>query len=404
MRLNDFHLTYCTNIHPANGWANVLETLKHYAPALKQRLSPDAPFGIGLRISGEESAQLLEPGNLTQFRTFLEENKLYVFTINGFPQGTFHGERVKEDVHTPDWRTDERVEYTLRLVRILAALLPEFEREGSISTSPLSYAAWIDKDDDATWQLLTRNLLRVVAEMIRVREEQGLFIHLDLEPEPDGLLQTSTQLIDYFQTWLLTYGAEQLAEQLDITKDAARQHLLDHVQVCFDTCHVAVMYEDPAEVLANYDAAGIKVGKIQVSSALRVPLPDDTEERRQLAIGLEPFKESTYLHQVIQRNADGDYQQYPDLPQALPHITNENAQEWRIHFHVPIFVEEYGTFYATQDGILKTFDLLRERTFSRHLEVETYTWDVLPTDIKADLVDSIERELKWVVDVFGQSE
>lgn len=401
MHHKDFHLTYCTNIHPANGWENVFTTLKQYAPALKDRLAPEGPFGIGLRISGTESSELLQGDHLAQFKAWLDDNGLYVFTINGFPHGAFHKERVKEDVHTPDWRTDERVNYTLRLVEILAKLLPDFEREGSISTSPLSYAAWINRDDDDTWRLLTRNLVTVVQAMMRVRTEQGVHIHLDLEPEPDGLLQTSVELVAYFEKWLLNYGAEYLAEQNGIPQMAARAHLLDHIQVCFDTCHVAVMYEDPAEVLARYDALGIKVGKVQISSALRVPLPEDMTQREELGTALERFKESTYLHQVIQRDADGVVTQYPDLPDALPHIMDAAVKEWRIHFHVPIQIEAYATFFSTQDGILKTFDLLQERPFTRHIEVETYTWDVLPQDIKVDLLDSIDRELRWVLDVFN---
>ncbi|MEM6280638.1 MAG: metabolite traffic protein EboE [Chloroflexota bacterium] len=398
---NNFHLSYCTNIHPASGWDSVFETLKQYAPAVKTAVSPDAPFGIGLRISGDESHELLAGDHLPQFKQWLDDNNLYVFTINGFPYGAFHRERVKEDVHTPDWRTQERVDYTVRLVDILAALLPDFEREGSISTSPLSYAKWIDRSDDATWQLLTRNVITVVQRMMAVRAESDMLIHMDLEPEPDGLLQSSTDLVTYFEDWLLKYGAEYLAQENGISEDEARAALLEYVRVCFDTCHVALMYEDPAEVLARYDALGIKVGKVQISSALRVPLPEDAAKRTEIAAALERFSESTYLHQVIEQDAQGELVQYEDLPDALPHIATSEADEWRIHFHVPIQIEEYATFYATQDGILKTFDLLKERPFTRHLEVETYTWEVLPDDIKVGLQESIERELKWVLDVFN---
>ena len=141
MQVGDgLHLTYCTNIHPAVGWEAVLASLRAHAPALKARLSPDAPFGIGLRLSGAESRELLADGRLDEFRRWLDAEGLYVFTINGFPHGTFHGQPVKADVHAPDWRSEERVAYTLRLAEILDALLPEAV-DGTISTSPLSYAA-----------------------------------------------------------------------------------------------------------------------------------------------------------------------------------------------------------------------------------------------------------------------
>lgn len=395
---NRFQLTYCTNIHPAHGWEEVFSSLQRYAPALKARLSPDRPFGIGLRLSGQESAELLEGDRLATLRSFLDSAGLYVFTMNGFPYGTFHGQPVKADVHAPDWRDEERVQYTLRLATILAELLPE-GGTGGISTSPLSYKAWIDAGDRATWELLTGNVVRVAEELVRVRRTQGKLIHLDIEPEPDGLLENSVELVRFFQEWLLADGACGLADRLGIPVEEARASLLEHIRVCLDTCHVAVAYEEPADVLARLEAAGIKVGKVQISSALRVQLPAEEHARQALRMSLAPFVESTYLHQVVQRNHDGTLSRFPDLPAALDAIGDERAKEWRIHFHVPIFVERYGDFWSTQDGILETFALLRERPFCDELEIETYTWDVLPPSLKAELRESICREYEWVLHV-----
>ena len=184
MKLDQSHLTYCTNIHPAKGFSEVWESLKQHALPLKASLSPDAPFGIGLRLSGDESRELLAGDTLTEFKRWLDEHGLYVFTINGFPYGPFHGEAVKAQVHAPDWRTDERVAYTLRLAQILAELLPEGVT-GGISTSPLSYKAWID-EDAATWRHLTENVVEVAACLAELHAERGILIHVDLEPEPDG--------------------------------------------------------------------------------------------------------------------------------------------------------------------------------------------------------------------------
>lgn len=394
------HLSYCTNIHAAHGWENVQEKLNHYVPALKERLAPDQSFGIGLRISGLESKELLEGDTLKNFKQYLDERGLYVFTVNGFPYGDFHSQPVKENVHAPDWRDTERVDYTFRLIDILAELLPN-DMQGSISTSPLSYKRWVDLNDAATWELFTLHMIRIVNKLVKLREERGIHIHLDIEPEPDGVIENSVELVKFYESCLLKTGATQLARMFDVSAEVARQHIRDHIQVCFDTCHVAVAYEDPAEVLERYEALGIKVGKIQISSALKIDLAHDMEQREAMKTRLEQFKESTYLHQVLQRNADGTITQYPDLPQALPHIHNPEAVEWRVHFHVPIFIEEYGGLQSTQDTILKTFDLLKEKPFSDHMEVETYTWDVLPKDLKTDLLESIDRELKWVLDVLS---
>lgn len=394
-----FQLTYCTNIHPGDGWDEVFANVRSYAPALKARLAPEGPFGIGLRLSGEESRELLREDRLRWFRAFLDEEGLYVFTLNGFPYGPFHGQAVKAAVHAPDWRDEERVRYTLRLIEILAYLLPE-GTDGGISTSPLSYKRWVDAGDQATWEHLTRNVVRVAEALVRVRQRQGKLIHLDVEPEPDGLLETGAEVVRFYEDWLLTAGARMLAESMDIPIGEARAHLLDHVQVCFDVCHAAVAYEDPAQVLECFEANGIRVGKVQVSSALKVIFPDTVPERRALESALLPFAESTYLHQVVQRNRDGTLLRYPDLVDALPGIHAPQADQWRIHFHVPIFIERYGTLLSTQDDILRVFALLRERRFTGHLEIETYTWDVLPPGLKGNLADSIGREYEWVLGAF----
>jgi sugar phosphate isomerase/epimerase len=367
MRLGDdgfFGLTYCTNIHPAQGWSAVFSSLERYAPALKARLSPDAPFGIGLRLSGAESVELLEGSRLQDFASWLRAQGLYVFSLNGFPYGAFHGTPVKADVHAPDWRNEERVQYTLRLVRILEALLPE-GLDGSISTSPLSYKSWIDQNDRATWQLLARNVARIAEAL------EGTAIHLDLEPEPDGLIERSTELVQFFETWL-------------------PKQAWDHVGVCFDTCHMAVAHEDPAEVMERFSDAGIRIGKIQVSSALEVPLPARRES-------LQPFADAVYLHQVTQRNVDGNLRFFPDLPEALDHLDDPRAREWRIHFHTPLFIDRYATFRSTREWIERTFDEVKRRHNCRILEIETYTWDVLPPELKQDLTESIAREYAWVL-------
>jgi sugar phosphate isomerase/epimerase len=346
------HLTYCTNIHPAVGWEAVLDSLRAHAPALKARLSPDAPFGIGLRLSGAESAELLEGDRLAEFRAWLDREGLYVFTINGFPHGTFHGRPVKADVHAPDWRSEERVAYTLRLAEILAALLPDGV-DGTISTNPLSYKPWLDDDG---WALATRNVVRVGDEL------RGTRIALAIEPEADGALATVEELIRWWP------------DQLDAT-------------VCFDACHAAVAFEEPDEALDALDAAGIRVGKAQLSAALRLPVVARAE--------LERFADPIYLHQVTQRSADGTLQSWPDLPEALNGYGG--GEEWRVHFHVPIFVERYGALESTQEHLRRCID----RVETSHLEIETYTWDVLPADLKASSVDSIAREYEWVLDVLG---
>ena len=373
---DDLHLTYCTNIHPANGWAAVAESLRAHAPALKARISPDAPFGLGLRISGVESIQLLEGDELARLREWLDAEKLYVFTINGFPHGAFHGQRVKADVHAPDWRSPERVAYTLRLAEILARLLPEGQM-GTISTSPLSYGSWI-ADDDAGLALATANVRRVVTALRERRDAGGAHIMLTIEPEADGALADIADLVAWWP------------DDLD----------REHAGACFDACHASVAFETPDEALAALADAGIAVGKVQLSAALRVPL-GDASHRRAVGEQLERFADPIYLHQLARRDRDGSVVGYPDLREGLAAVAEPEAEELRVHFHVPIFLAGYGDLASTQDDLRRTIELARDGSITQQLEIETYTWDVLPDDLKTSAVDSIAREYAWVLDVLG---
>jgi sugar phosphate isomerase/epimerase len=399
-----FHLTYCTNIHAADGWDGVFANLKKHAPALKARFSPAEPFGVGLRLSAREARELLEGDRLRTFRVFLDREGLYVAIINGFPYGPFHGTPVKANVYAPDWRDDARVDYTLDLIRILQALLPP-GLDGGVSTTPLSYKPWVAGAGAQSWETMTRNIVRVADALVRIRRAHGVLIHLDIEPEPDCVLENTDETIAFFEQWLFSVGGLILAAKLGIGPDDARRHLQDHIRICFDCCHFAVEYEDPAMALERLRAAGIQVGRVQLSSAVLVRFPSDPRQAESIAAELRPFADATYLHQVVEQQAHG-LRRYPDLDVALDDPRGPGS-EWRIHFHVPLFAREYAAFASTQDYVRRVLAVAAQDPFTTHLEIETYTWSVLPPGLKMDLGESIAREYEWVLatiaDVAGSS-
>lgn len=395
-----YHLTYCTNIHPGESWAEVFRNLSTYLPPLKQQLSPNKPFGIGLRLSNHASKELQEQQQLQKFNNWLQQQGLYVFTINGFPYGGFHHQEVKDKVHSPDWTSAERRDYTIRLAHILAELLPE-GMEGSISTSPITYKPWQLELEEAkikhNHSQALEHLLQVIKNLVELQQRTGKTLHLDLEPEPDGLLENSDEVIHFFEEALLPQGTEYLQRHLQLNTAEAEAAIRRHLQLCYDVCHFALAYEQPAETFTKLQAAGIKVGKIQLSAALQSVLPEDVEKRGELAETLASFAESTYLHQVVERDKEGKLTHYPDLTFALQHIRKPAAAEWRTHFHVPLFTEHYHGLNSTQQQVAEVLDILRREHICSHLEVETYTWDVLPEELKKDLPESIRRELEWVI-------
>ena len=397
MLVNGYHLTYCTNIHPGESWTETFNNLKDYVLNVRSKVSKNTPFGIGLRLSDKASKTLLEKDSLAIFKKWLEVNDCYIFTMNGFPYGGFHHQSVKDRVHHPDWTTKARVDYSLRLFEILEHLLPD-DMEGGISTSPLSYKYWKEPRDnnETVFQKATHNILKIAAELHRTHQRTNKVLHLDIEPEPDGLLENTEEVIQWYNQWLIPQGITYLKEYFNFSDIQAESCLKKHIRLCYDVCHFAIGYEDPHEVFSRLKTEGIRIGKVQISAALRANLSEENEERKEIENALNQFVESTYLHQVVERDSHGELTGYPDLPHALERLNNPAAKEWRIHFHVPVFLASYGCLRSTQEDIVSVLNYLKQERLTDHLEVETYTWEVLPDEIQLEIVDSVARELQWV--------
>lgn len=401
MRLKNnpnIHLSYCSNVHPGSEWTEIFKQLKHHIPELKKRLSPDEPFGIGLRLSAKAAFDLQKTSLLNEFKDWLTKEDLYVFTINGFVYGSFHGEKVKDEVYKPDWNSEDRFHYTSAMIQLLAELTPA-EGEGSISTSPISYKYWgrSDSELDSLVETSCKQLAELAHSMAEIRKLSQKYIHVDIEPEPDCFLENGAETIHFFQHQLWPIGSRYLTKHHNYSVEEAEEILKEHITVCFDTCHFALEYEHPVNSITELRNAGIKIGKVQLSSALKVNLGDDQSHREKIAGQLQQFVEPVYLHQVLAKTTSGEIRQYRDLDQALTHIQDTDVTEWRVHFHVPVFVDHFGDLSSTQDETIRSLQTLLEGNHSSHYEIETYTWEVLPGNLKMDLTDSIERELKWAI-------
>jgi sugar phosphate isomerase/epimerase len=388
------HLSYCTNIHPGETWAEVRENLTRFLVPVRERFAPGRPFGIGLRLSGVASEALADRDALAEFRAFLDAHDLYVFTINGFPYGPFHGRPVKEDVYLPDWLDPERLAYTDRLADILAALLPDGV-EGTISTVPGAFAPRVSGDGDQA--AMARAMLAHVAHLVQLRAATGRRVALALEPEPCCFLETLEETVDFFSRHLLSPAAiAAVGDSTGLTPAESESAIREHLGVCLDTCHMAVEFEDPAAVLEQLNRAGIRVAKVQATAGLRVMLQGDASAALD---ALGSFADDVYLHQVVERRADGTLRRFLDLPEALQAARaapTTEPREWRVHFHVPVFRAQYGKFEGTQAYVAEAMRLVRERTDCAHFEVETYTWGVLPEEFRReDIVTAVARELEW---------
>lgn len=381
------HLTYCTNIHAGETWTDIYTQLRHYLPKIKKRVSPYASFGVGLRLSARAAQTLSDQDSaLSEFRAWLERESCYVFTLNGFPYGDFHRGRVKEKVYLPDWSSKCRLIYTNNLADLLVRLLPD-DLPGSISTVPGAYHI----SGQRTLLSIIEHILAHVAYLYRLEQGTGKLVQLALEPEPGCMLETIDETVTFFKKHLYSCKAtSRLSVLTGLSTLRSEEALHRYLGVCYDACHAAIEFESPQASVTHLQQAGIPIAKLQLSSALRIPCVDQMTGQ-----WLEGFNEPVYLHQTVTRGHAG-YKYYTDLPDALASIEQSQGEEWRIHFHVPIFLDTLEYFRTTQSFLGDILAIQRSTPFTEHLEVETYTWDVLPECYRGgDLDTSISRELVW---------
>ena len=374
---------YCTNVHAGPDLLATRANLERFALAVKEQISDQTPMGIGLWLSAEAADDLREQDLIEPFAQWLREVGLVPFTLNGFPYGDFHQEVVKYDVYQPAWNDPLRRDYTQVLIEILDGLLPP-GMEGSISTLPLQwggrFAASQERDEAA------HHLRQIAQTLEELEQRQDRLIYVCLEPEPGCLLQSRADVVRFFEEHLQVPGEQ----------DRIRRY----IRVCHDVCHSAVMFESQHETLAHYAQAGILVGKIQVSSAVVLRLDEIPRTERATAFEqLRQFAGDRYLHQTNVRLPGQTPVFYEDLPLALNSVKNpEDAEgEWRIHFHVPIYLERFGALQTSQADNLECLQAAHQLGKLPHLEVETYAWDLLPAELKrAVLSEGIVDELRWL--------
>lgn len=390
------YLTYCSNIHPGESWSDHFLHLKSHLPKIQQSVSPEAPMGLGLRLSNEASLELMDPKVMAEWKDWLNKEGIYVFLINGFPYGGFHETVVKENVYRPDWATKERFDYTLRLFSILSELLPD-GMEGGVSTPPLSYFYFDSNEFLRKERILsaTEQIVNVAIHLIQMKLDRGQILHLDIEPEPDGILGNVQLWVEWFLSDFLPMVVPRIKTMLGVDRKVAEQMARDHIRICLDACHAAVSFEDNKSILSLLTEHSIQVGRIQISSALKINFLKETNSLLDL---VSSFDEPTYLHQVLIQSEDKTLESFPDLPQAIQNGKKQSV-EWRIHFHVPVFLESYGLLSSTQKEVFELLNLQKQTKFTNALEVETYTWGVLPKEVQIPVSESIIRELQWVQSV-----
>jgi len=385
------HLTYSTLVHPGDDWEQMWASLTTYVPKVKARIAPNQRFGVSLRLSASSAQTLVNSAaERDKLKKFLGDNDMYLYTVNAFPYGAFKGTTVKDQVYEPDWRSEERTRYTTNVADVLADVCPT-DIAPSIQSAPLGFKPRVTGSDVVA--SYTDHVLRVAAHLVALEARTGRTVTLALEPEPYCFLETTDETVDYFSHHLYSgAAAEFLAKLARIPISEAHGALRRHLGVVFDICHQAVEYENIAEALQKLVDAGIPIFKLQEAAALHMP-----QVTQSTVDTLKRYSKTIYLTQTVEKK-NGKLTRFLNLEDAFAAWEKDpGPREWRTHFHVPVFLDDLGPFRTTRFAIEDALRFHKLKPLSRQLEIETYTWDVLPENLKTgDIVDYVCRELDWV--------
>lgn len=385
------HLSYSTLVHLGDTWDEMNASLREFVPKVKKRISPNSPFAVSLRISASSAKTLTDSASERQsLIEFLAKEDLYVYTVNAFPYGPFKGEIVMERVYEPDWTTDARVDYTNSVADILAEITPA-TISPSIQTAPLAFKPNVENDSYVL--AFTHNVFRVVSHLRDLEERTGRRVKLAIEPEPACYLETTDETIAFFKDRIYSpAGIRELADVAGIPISEAEGVIRRYLGIVFDIGHQSVGFENITDSLTKLVEAGIPIFKLQEAASLWV------EELTQDKIeSLRRFTDTIYLSQTSLKQGQ-KITKFLNLGEALDaYEANPIPSEMRTHFHVPVFLEELGPFRTTRFGVQEALKMHRHTPLSDHLEIETYTWDVLPPELKTgDIIDYVSRELEFV--------
>lgn len=361
------HLGYSSTVHPAEDLDGVIAELDGCASMVRQEL--DVPLlGVGLWFASTLADRLANsPAAINKLRRALKRNQLEGVTLNGIAHSASKDNVVGTKLYCPDWTEPERLRYTLDLVDVLAVLLPRDASYGSISTIPLAWRAPWSKARDAAAQ---KAFERLDWHLERTEQRTGRKIRVAVEPEPGCVLEMIPQAAGWLSRYASPYGG------------ASR------IGLGFDTCHLAVQFEEPADAFETLWRAGVDVVKAQLASAPQLVDPSDMAGRRRLADLGDP----KYLRQV--REWCGPGVDDVDLAYQL-----SGHAAWRMHAHLPAHCSLPDPL-STTNAVLE--DCLTRlvgcgQPLTHHLESETYAWTRKPRTPET-LAKKIARELSWLRD------
>ncbi len=234
----------------------------------------------------------------------------------------------------------------------------------SVSTLPGSFKGFFDglSTDEVIdrEERIYQNFIKISESIDRLREQYpDRDFHLGVEPEPLGWFENTTETISFFH------------RLLDRCTDEQAASVRRNIGVNYDTCHLALEYEDAAENFAQYRQEGIRISKIHLSSALTLKPTDENLQ------AVKKFQDEVYLHQVMVGQGGALHRAFMDLPPALEWgeaiPAEQRGDEWRVHFHVPLHADFTRGFGDTRFHLEEVLaEVEKHPDLCHHFEMETF--------------------------------
>lgn len=390
------HISHAGVIKPVTSFADVQSNVAGSLAPINKAISDDSPTGVSVRLS--QAALADESLTAENLRELLNEHQLSLHGISAVSIGG----GTKEHVHEPDWRTEERLSFMFPATN-LALEFATPEQEIGVTTNALSYRHWLDTTMPGNWAALTLNVVRVVQHLVGIYDRTGITLHFDLEPEPGSVLRDTDDIVTFYTKWLLPRGGAMLSDRMQLTDGSAADAILRHVRIALDTAHAAVVWDDAAASLDAMGEHGIRIGRLQASSALEVDVPTNTDQQKTFTEHLTAFTSPTLLQQVVARQDGEIVQRFDDLPDAIAAIGESGGQTWRIHTHAPLLADRYGIFASTREDTATWLREIASRNIDvGMIELRSANWDVVPHDDRGPLERMITQEAEWVREQVGR--
>lgn len=358
-----YKLTYCSNIFKTNNLKKLSFNIKKY----KEKFFKKYNLNVNICLSNN----LIKNINKKNLNSFREFYSIKITSINGFVYQNFHLKNIKENIYLPDWTSKNRFLFTKNILTYTDSIAKKKEKI-SISTLPISYIKWVNFFlNPFIFYEATQNLKKLTMQIKKS--------HLDIEPEPFCLIESYSDFLKFKKNWIKTLIIKKNEKSLTL---------------CYDICHFSVIFEKQKIISKLITIDNLKIGKIQISIALKTIIHYKHVFIKKLTKTLTKLKKSDFLHQSIIKNYS-KIEKFSDIYFFLKKIHLFKNKELRIHCHIPLYKKKFKYFDSTYKDTFNSLNLIKKHNLTKNIEIESYTYHIFFK--KFNYYKSIKKEYEKTI-------